>query len=167
MLRPGNGDGSFGPVSRFVWTADHEFVAVGDFNLDARPDLAIANHRPAEPFNFVSIHLNQRGPRSLAFAGDKVTLIWPAVIGAWTYDIYRGARSDLVDGNGDGLPDDGYGVCLTGFDDDARDTFFVDPQVPAAGDGFFYLMSVLDAGGDGGIGTTGSGLPRTPALACP
>jgi hypothetical protein len=167
MVRPGNGDGTFGPQVRFVWTAYHEFVAVGDFDLDALTDLAIANNLPSEPFNFVSIHLNQGGPRSLSFAGDKETLVWPAVVGALTYDVYRGVRSDLVDGNGDGLPDDGYGVCLTGLDDDARDTVFDDPDLPASDDGFFYLTSVQDAGGDRGIGTTSTGLPRSPAVACP
>jgi hypothetical protein len=56
---------------------------------------------------------------------------------------------------------------MTGLDDDPRDTFFVDPDVPSSGDGFFYLMSVVDAGGDGGLGATSAGLPRLPQVPCP
>ncbi len=105
-----------------------------------------------------------RGPGPQA---DGETLAWPAVTGALSYDVYRGTVGSLDDVDGDGLPDGDYGVCLTGLDDDARDTFFVDPQLPSAGAGFFYLMSVIDAGEENGIGSTSAGLPRTPAVPCP
>jgi hypothetical protein len=56
---------------------------------------------------------------------------------------------------------------MTGLDDDPRDTFFIDPDMPPFGDGYFYLMSVVDAGGDGGLGTTSAGLVRVPEVPCP
>ena len=87
---------------------------------------------------------------------------------ALSYDLYRGDLPDLVDGDDDGLPDSGYGACMTALDDDPRDTFFVDTNVPQpAGAGFFYLMSVIDAGGDNGLGTTSAGLQRLPQVPCP
>jgi len=156
----GNGNGSFGPRQRFAYKVFREFVATGDFNLDSRPDLVIASHNSDATSNIALVYLNQGGPRAFSLEADKVTLVWPAVTGALTYNIYRGDLSDLIDG-------DSYGACMTGLDDDPRDTFFVDPDVPSSGDGYFYLMSVVDAGGDGGLGTTSAGLPRVPAVACP
>jgi hypothetical protein len=153
----GNEDGTFEPEEEFS-VVSHTEVAAGDFNLDGRIDLAV----PA-----TLVLLNQSGPTALTFSADGVTLVWPAVPGALTYDVYRGDMSLLVDDDDDGLPDSGYGICLTGLDDDARDTFFVDGDLPPSGDGFFYLMSVIDAGGDGGPGTTSAGLPRVPQLPCP
>ena len=85
------------------------------------------------------------------------------VLGALSYDVYRGDLSDLVDTDSDGLPDDGYGACRTAFDDDPRDTFFVDAEIPSTGGGFFYLMA---AAGEG-LGTTSAGLERLPQVPCP
>ncbi len=119
------------------------------------------------PPDAITVLLNQSGPSAFTFLPDRVTLVWPAVTGALSYDIYRGYVSSLVDVDDDGLPDTGYGVCMTALDDDSRDTFFVDPDLPAAGTGFFYLMSVIDAQGDNGIGATSSGLARVPQVPCP
>jgi hypothetical protein len=156
---PGNGDGTF--------DAPHFYKGVGrpvagDFNLDARLDLA-----GGTGLDWVGIMLNQSGPDALTFEADVETLVWPAVTGALSYDVYRGDTSLLVDDDDDGLPDSGYGACMTALDDDPRDTFFVDADTPPSGEGFFYLMSVIDASGDGGIGTTSAGLPRTPQVPCP
>lgn len=159
----GRGDGSFEPEQFFkLWIADARLV-VADFNLDHRDDVAGID----APRGFVSIALNQSGPTALAFGADRITLTWPAVIGALSYDIYRGSLSVLVDADSDGLPDSGYGSCMTALDDDSRDTFFVDADMPSEGGGFFYLMSVIDAGGDQGLGTTSAGLQRLPTLPCP
>jgi hypothetical protein len=161
-VRLGNGDGSFGPTRSFAGFGVS--VASGDFNFDTRQDLVIAgtNFRSS-----VFVLLNQSGPSAFTFLADHATLVWPAVTGAISYDIYRGDTSVLVDGDDDGLPDSGYGACMTALDDDPRDTFFVDADTPSEGDGFFYLMSVIDALGDGGIGATSAGLPRSPQVPCP
>jgi hypothetical protein len=89
------------------------------------------------------------------------------VTGALSYDVYRGDLSTLVDVDDNGLPDDDYGACITGLDDDPRDTRFVDTTLPVPDDGIFYLMSVIDAQGDGGLGSTSGGLPRLPQVPCP
>ena len=104
----------------------------------------------------------------IILTNDFADMIYLAVTGALSYEIYRGVLSALVDGNDDGLPDSGYGSCMTALDDDARDTFFVDPEIPLAGGAaFFYLMSVVDALGDNGLGTTSTGLTRVPQVPCP
>jgi hypothetical protein len=152
----GRGDGTFAPERVFN---NHSYagVAAADFNFDHRNDIATPS----------ACSFNQSGPSAFTFLADHATLVWPAVTGALSYDIYRGDTSVLIDGDDDGLPDSGYGACMTALDDDPRDTFFVDAETPAAGGGFFYLMSVIDAQGDGGIGATSAGLPRTPQVPCP
>jgi len=154
----GNGDGVFDVMG--YYTGSGPSVAGGDFNLDGRTDLAVA-------YGSALILLNLSGPTALTFEADRMTLVWPAVTGALSYDIYRGDASVLVDGDDDGLPDSGYGACMTALDDDPHDTFFVDAETPSEGEGFFYLISVIDAHGDGGIGTTSDGLPRLPQVPCP
>jgi hypothetical protein len=142
-----------------------EFVATGDFDLDGRPDVVLA--KSGLWSDDVAILLNQTGPKVFTFESDGETLVWPSVTGALSYDIYRGNLAELVDSNGDGLPDAGYGVCRTGSDNDPHDTAFVDAEEPAPDAGFFYLRSVVDAAGDGGVGSTSSGLARLPSVPCP
>ena len=137
-------------------------VAGADFNGDSLQDLVVSSVGS----EFVTVLLNQSGPDALSLDADKSTVVWPAVIGALSYNVYRGDVSDLVDTDGDGLPDGGYGICMTALDMDSTDTFFDDPEMPLAG-GFFYLRSAVDSGGDGGIGSTSGGLPRVPTVACP
>jgi hypothetical protein len=156
----GNGDGTFG-APHFYQGVGHPAVG-GDFNLDARLDIAGCGG-----LGTVGIMPNQTGPGAFTFLADHATLVWPAVIGAVSYDLYRGDTSVLVDGDDDGLPDTGYGACMTGLDDDPRDTFFVDADTPSVGEGFFYLLSAIDAQGNGGIGATSAGLPRLPQVPCP
>jgi len=155
----GHGDGTFDGERQFIGFGTR--VAAGDFDLDARLDLVRAGDQA------MLLMLNQGGPSQLVFAADGQTLVWPATTGALSYDVYRGTGGALVDVDDDGLPDAGYGVCMTGLDPDARDTFFVDPEAPSTGAGFYYLMSVIDAGGDQGIGSTSAGLTRLPAEPCP
>jgi hypothetical protein len=156
----GNGDGTFGGASSYATGGRTQ--APGDFDLDGRIDMV------GDADNEVRIALNQTGPKALGFLADGTTLVWPSVLGAQHYDVYRGDLSALVDSDDDGLPDDGYGVCISGLDDDTRDTFFVDAQVPTpAGAGFFYLRSSIDAQGDSGLGANSAGELRPNANPCP
>jgi hypothetical protein len=138
-------------------------IAGADFNGDALQDLVVANRNNYD----LTILLNQSGPDALNFTADASTLVWPAVTGALSYNVYRGDLDGLIDLDEDGLPDGGYGTCMTPLDTDPTDTFFDDPDVPSSDAGFFYLRSVVDAGGEGGLGTTSAGLARVPTVPCP
>jgi hypothetical protein len=156
-IHRGNGDGTFQAPQDF---ADGG-TATGDFDLDGRLDLAGAHSDHAV------VTLNQSGPTLLRFLADHVTLEWPSALGAWTYNVYRGALAGLLDADSNGLPDGGYGTCISALDDDTRDTHLVDPSLPDPGDGFFYLRSIVDAQGESDLGTTSAGLPRQPLAPCP
>ena len=157
-VAPGNGDGTFGAPQPYC--ASGGSGDVGDFDLDSWLDVAGVS-------STVNLLFNQSGPETFGFAADGVTLSWPAVRGALFYRVYRGDLAVLVDTDDDGLPDSGYGACKSDLDDDPRDTFFEDTDVPSpAGAGYFYLTSVVDSGGDSGLGTTSAGLPRMPEVPC-
>ncbi len=84
-----------------------------------------------------------------------------------SYNVYRGGLSSLVDADGDGIVDGGYGACL--FDSDNTDTKFIDREISSpAGAGFFYLKSIIDGQGEErGLGATSDGRLREVAAACP
>ena len=45
---------------------------------------------------------------------------------------------------------------------------FEDAELPAPGEGFFYLKSVIDGtGAERGLGADGSGVPRSVLVPCP
>jgi hypothetical protein len=135
---------------------------VAEFNGDGRLDVVAASARTST----VSVLLHQL-PTSIAFEFDKITLAWPILVDTISYNVYRGDLADLVDGDQDGLPDDGYGVCRNDSDPDLTDNVFVDAEDPVPGEGFFYLMEQVRAEGGMGIGTTSSGLSRVPEAFCP
>jgi hypothetical protein len=104
---------------------------------------------------------------TLSWADDE-TLTWDPIADAVEYNVYRGLASDLVDGDGDGLPDAGYGDCQNSSDPDTTDTQFTDTEEPTPADGFFYLVGYDTASQSGlGLGTTSAGLDRTPGSPCP
>jgi hypothetical protein len=104
----------------------------------------------------------------LSFEPDAETMTWPVVGDAQTYNVYRGDLLDLVDGDADGLPDDGYGACANDLDPDTTDTVFLDPALPAQGGAFFYLRSVVDAlGAERFLGATSTGRVREVLVPCP
>jgi len=128
-------------------------------------------HRPSinENFrtnvlDFLFAHPNHR----LEFASET-RLQWDRVEVATDYTIYRGDLSALVDQDADGLPDGGYGSCVTHLDPDTTDEVFDDTAIPLSGDGFHYLVSYVDdfEGIEGKIGKTGSGLERPINVPCP
>ena len=85
-----------------------------------------------------------------------------------SFNVYRGALADLVDSDGDGLPDGGYGDCQNPRDPDTTDTLFEDRDTPAPGAGFQYLVSFVRGDGEEvGLGSTGGGLQREVTTTCP
>jgi hypothetical protein len=104
----------------------------------------------------------------LSLGPDGSTVRWLRFGGAQVYHVYRGDLAGLADDDDDGWPDGGYGECMNHLDPDPSDTVFLDPQLPDPGDGFFYLMSIVDAlGGESFLGTDSTGRPRQIASPCP
>jgi hypothetical protein len=137
--------------------------ALIDFMANALTDPRVA----AQTFPFDQPALHAGDLPQLSFDADKTTLRWPALSGVPSYVMYRGDLADLVDGNADGLPDAGYGVCVTGNDPDPADSVYVDTEVPSVGRGFFYVKGVRDGGTIRGLGVTSAVKPRVPAVGCP
>lgn len=107
-------------------------------------------------------------PETTLSWADERTLTWDPIPDAVEYNAYRGDLSDLVDADGDGLPDPGYGACRNSSDPDTTDTQLVDEEVPSAADGFFYLVGYDTASAsDLGLGTSSAGIDRSPASPCP
>ncbi len=103
----------------------------------------------------------------LSFDADKATMRWPPLQGVSAYVLYRGNLSELVDVDHDGLPDLGYGVCVSESDPNAADGVFEDAQTPGEGQGFFYVKGVKDGGTIRGLGVTSAVKQRVPAVSCP
>ncbi len=129
-----------------------------------------APHSPtlSASFNDLTIDFLFAHPKQKIRFVDSETLSWPPVEAALRYDVYRGSLS-LVDGTGDGLPDDGYGSCVSQTDPDLTDTLFADASLPSPGEGFVYTVGYVDSGFSrhGGIGVTSAGEQRTPPAPCP
>jgi cytochrome c peroxidase len=134
-----------------------------DFMANALTDPRVAAQ--AFPFDQPSLHAGTL-PK-LSFDADKTTLRWLALQGVPAYVMYRGDLAELADLDADGLPDAGYGVCVTSNDPNTADTVFVDTDSPAEGHGFFYVKGVRDGAVERGLGVTSSVKPRVPAVACP
>jgi hypothetical protein len=98
---------------------------------------------------------------------SKTSLTWDAVAGATQYNVYRGAQSALVDTNADHLPDAGYGTCQNSRDANLVDTAFAEPDVPTAGQGYFFLVAYKAAGEQKGLGSNSFGTARTVVAPCP
>ncbi len=143
----------------FATTTSPRGIAIVDTNGDGHDDLIVPG------YGNVTTLLN-RGVTLFGFL-DETTLTWPAVSGALSYNVYRGMIADLVDCDGDGLPDAGYGTCQNALDPDTTDLEYVDAELPEPGGGFFYLASVEDYAGERDLGSTSAGLPRIPTAGCP
>jgi len=101
------------------------------------------------------------------FAADKQSLTWDVVAGATQYNVYRGPTSNLIDANADHLPDGGYGTCQNSRDGNLTDTTFLDTDVPAASQGYFYLVAYKAGGVQKGLGNNSFGTARTVSSPCP
>ena len=106
------------------------------------------------PFDRPTLH---EGALQEIEAQSDGSFLWPALGGVSAYNVYRGELSDLPD----------YGVCVNDLDIDPSETVFLDPTIPSAGSGFFYLKSVVDGNGaERGFGASSAGQARQPLVSC-
>jgi cytochrome c peroxidase len=117
------------------------------------------------PFDQPATH-DGRLPQ-LSFDADKTTIRWPLLEGVSSYVVYRGNLSDLADLDLDGLPDAGYGSCVSDADPNTADAVYEDSLVPDLGQGFFYVKGVKDGAAIRGLGVTTAVKQRVPAVSCP
>jgi hypothetical protein len=104
--------------------------------------------------------LEVSGPASatpLAFTTQE-DLIWEdaAASHAASFNLYRGDTASLRTGS--------YGLCLLAG---VPSSFGVDPGSPAAGRGWFYVVTARNALGEGTMGADSSGWPRANGSPCP
>ncbi len=150
---PGAEDG-LGPPLEFT-AGTNNGVAVGEFNRDGRMDLASTHSKG------LAILLNQ-APVLLKVGADKGSLTWPILVGYDRFNVYRGDLSSLPIYGGAAKA-----VCRTDQDPDATDNLFQDDEIPAVGNGFFYLMSRVRDGLESDLGQTSAGVDRSPDVPCP
>ncbi len=86
---------------------------------------------------------------------DAIT--WNATAQATAYNVYRGRASTL--------PPFAYNHSC--FEANSPDTAATDPDLPARGDFFYYLVSAVNACGEGTLGTDSGGSGRPNPGACP
>ena len=125
----------------------------------------------AKVFEFLNNHPKQQ----ISFT-NKTTLAWPTVQNSQTYQVYRANQHDIVDADADtdGLPDAGYGVCVSPVPPDDQNEFIIDSDEPLPGEAFTYVvgykdgLSPLGGGGvKGGLGMTGDRKDRFVQVECP
>jgi hypothetical protein len=93
--------------------------------------------------------------------GTPTIVTWNGLAVADRYEIYRGLTRDLPGGE--------YGLCQNARDSNISDTEFREPELPASGTSYFFLVRGVDAGcgGNGTLGASSSGVPRAASGACP
>jgi hypothetical protein len=99
----GNGDGTFQPVVQYPAGAGPQWVALGDFNGDGKPDLAVANSNIFLP----------NPDDNLVFEGATVSVFWGNGDGTF------GPRVDYLTAAGT------YAAAVGDFNDDHRDDLAV------------------------------------------
>ena len=71
---------------------------------------------------------------------------------------FRGPPKKGVDGDGDDLPDGGYGECISDLDPGATDTTLVLNDEPPPGGGWFYVIGFVEPDRtESMLGTTSEG----------
>jgi hypothetical protein len=105
-------------------------ATAGDVNGDGYADVLIGD--PTTNYNTGAAYLYLGGPNvdHLAFASNKTTISWVGQCTPSVYDVVRGALSDL--------PNFSLATCL---ENDSPDASTTDTTTPAAGKGFYYLVS--------------------------
>jgi hypothetical protein len=99
---------------------------------------------------------------ALGFDADKSTFTWASL----AREAGNGTLYDAVRGDLGTLRASGSIAASTCFGTATTATTRSDPQSPAAGDGYYYLVSARNACGIGGWGTTSAGVSRVHAV-CP
>ncbi len=94
--------------------------------------------------------------RGEAFLGPALVFDAPLPAPDTTYQVIRGDLDDLPVGSTTAE------ACA-----DLADTYAHDPEAPAAGRGFFYLIRGVNACGTGTLGKTSSGVARATTAVCP
>jgi hypothetical protein len=84
------------------------------------------------------------------------SLTWAAEPHSLTYDLYRGDLPGSLPGS--------YGICLAPA---LASPASIDPSIPAAGHGFFYLVTGVKDGIEGSLGFDSAGRQRPNASPCP
>jgi len=89
---------------------------------------------------------------------NTTTLSWESatISGVVTFNVYRGELTSLGTG--------AYGSCLQ---HGLTSSSATDTETPAAGTGWFYLVTGVNAAGEGPLGNASNGAPRVPAVPCP
>ena len=80
------------------------------------------------------------------------------IASALKYNVYRGLISNLTTT---------YGTCQNSRDPNVTDTMFEETDIPPAGDGYQFLVSLTTIAGEEGLGNATGGTPRTVASPCP
>lgn len=99
---------------------------------------------------------------SLGAGPDGQSFDWPGSPSVLSWNVYRGALPGIAANN--------YGTC---FQSGLSSPHFSDPDLPAAGAGFFYFVTGVylnPTSGlpvEGSLGTDSSGRPRPNSAACP
>ena len=63
-ILPGKGDGTFSPRQPYAVGRTSPCVAVGDFNKDGKPDVAVTHPSNGQSFNTITLLVNDSGPRT-------------------------------------------------------------------------------------------------------
>ena len=166
-VHPGRGDGTFGQATHYALGLEPRGAVPGHLDSDNWPDLSVSLRGTNEV-----APLRNLGPPlwRLRFDADGTTLRWGTMAGAQQYNVYRGDAAALIDSDGDGLPDDGYGDCVNSLDDSPGgllDTIFPADERPAPGQAHTYLVAAATPDGEKGLGFTSLGLDRWVPSTCP
>lgn len=149
------GDGAGGFTDGGIVGTGHEpfAIAVADYNRDGREDLATADFNG----DAVSVLLNN------TFINDGFDTLLPASPSTWTWDPVPGADSyNVYRGDAEILRLKDYGICL----DQVSSSTFSDPDLPAAGRGFFYVASAVSGGVESSMGFTSGCVKRVNRAPC-
>jgi hypothetical protein len=148
MVFKGDGSGHFVPGERYGAGNDPFYLTVADFNGDARMDVVTVNFGG----NSTSMLLNNAAAsdpiQDLAFSSPQ-GMSWGSLAGASSYNVYRGSLGTFQG--------DDFGQCLA---DGLVSAAWTESDVPAVGDGFFYLITSLVDGNEGPLGYNSECLKR-------